>query len=30
MKDIRNLTDYEQIEWQKEVIREELRDRDEK
>lgn len=30
MKDIRNLSDYEQIEWQKEVIREELRDRDEK
>lgn len=24
MKDIRNLSDYEQIEWQKQVIREEI------
>ena len=26
MKDIRNLSDYEQIEWQRQVIREEARD----
>ena len=24
MKDIRNLSDYEQIEWQRQVIREEI------
>lgn len=28
MKDIRNLSDYEQIEWQKQVIREEIEEGD--
>lgn len=30
MKDIRNLSDYEQIEWQRQVIREEIEEGDRK